>query len=168
MLPCEVSLPGGERTMRAVRRICVAVKDLSESALAVDLVKAMNIDGVQVRVVHVCVQENFGRARFSIEQPEEASFIVESALSDFLRAGIAVQGKVCHAAVGKASEAIVDDATAWGAAAIVLGHSHRGKLGFRLRGNVVQRLLRSSPCRVIVAASEAVRGADAPEREQVA
>jgi len=154
--------------MRAVRKICVAVKDLSESALAVDLVKAMNIDGVQVRVVHVC--ENFGRARFSPEQPEEASFIVESALSDFLRAGIAVQGKVCHALVGKskASEAIVDDATAWGADAIVLGHSHRGKLGFRLRGNVVQRVLRSPPCRVIVAASVAARGADAPAREQVA
>ena len=149
-----------------VQKICVAVKDLTDCALGLDVVKAMGIDNAEVRLVHVSLHENFGRARFPLEAPEEASHIVEAAVAQFRWAGFTVHGKVCRALVGKESDAIVDDATDWGADAIVLGRPHHGDLAIRMRGSVVQRVIQSSPCPVVVAASAASLSALSPSREQ--
>jgi nucleotide-binding universal stress UspA family protein len=149
-----------------IQRVCVAVKDLSESTLGIDVVRAMAADDAEVLLVHVSARENFGRARFPLEDTEEASLIAEAALSQFGKAGITAQAKVCRALVGKESDAIVKSAAEWGADTIVLGHPHGGEFVARMRGSVVQRVVLSSQCPVIVASIPRL-GTVAPAREQV-
>jgi nucleotide-binding universal stress UspA family protein len=156
-----------EWTMK-VQKVCVAVKDGSESPLELDAVKAIAGDHAQVCLVHVSPREYSGRGRFALESAQEASQVVEAAAREFSRAGITVHGKVCSAMVGKESEAILDEATKWGADAIVVGHSHHGRLAARVRGSVVQRVIQGSSCPVIVAASVASLGELSPVAAQVA
>ncbi|HXY45374.1 MAG TPA: universal stress protein [Acidimicrobiales bacterium] len=151
-----------------LQKICVAVKDMSESALEADMVKEIAGDNAQVRLIHVRSQENFGRARFPLEEGEQSKSILDAALLEFQRVGIKAHGKVCSALVGKEAEAIVDEATKWGADAIVLGHPHHGKLSARVRGGLVQRVIQSAPCPVVVAASSASLQAPSLPRERVA
>jgi hypothetical protein len=66
-------------------------------------------------------------------------------------AGIAASGHVRYALVDRAAEAIVADATEWGADLIVLGSPRRSELAARLFGSVTLRVLRHAPCPVLVA-----------------
>jgi nucleotide-binding universal stress UspA family protein len=66
-------------------------------------------------------------------------------------AGITATGQVRPALIDRAADAIIAEATEWGADLIVLGFPRRGELTTRLFGSVTLRVLQNAPCPVLVA-----------------
>lgn len=134
-----------------LRRICVAVKDLT-SGLELAAAKAFAAEGpTEVRVLHVCLRETFGRARFDVERPDEAVFVTEASVFELRMAGVGAHGRVRHAPVGQLARAIVEDADGWGADLIILGPSGRSGLAAKLKPAVAHSVTRLATCPVLVA-----------------
>ena len=105
----------------------------------------------EARVLHLNLRESYGGRRFPLETDAAASYAAEAAVFELRMAGMTTSGQVRHAMIGKAAEAITDEATEWGADLIILGPSHRGELTTRLRGSVTLQVLQHAPCPVLVA-----------------
>jgi nucleotide-binding universal stress UspA family protein len=107
----------------------------------------------EARVLHLNLRESIGGRRFAIETDAAAYGVVEAAVLELRMAGIDASGQVRHALVDRAAEAIVAEATEWGADLIVLGFPRRSELATRLFGSVTLRVLRHAPCPVLVASA---------------
>jgi Universal stress protein family len=104
----------------------------------------------EARVLHLNLRESIRGQRFSLETDSSASYVVEATVFELRMAGIGASGLVGHAPFDRAAEAIVADATEWGADLIVLGFPRRRELLTRLFGSVTLRVLQHAPCPVLV------------------
>lgn len=133
-------------------RILVAIDDIGQQPVAIDLVKNVATDGTtQVRVLHLRLREVSGFSWYARETGSEAAFVADAAVFDLRMAGLAAGGDVRYAAVDRVAEAILAEAKAFDADLIVLGGPTRGELLARLFGSVTLRVIRRSRCPVIVA-----------------
>jgi nucleotide-binding universal stress UspA family protein len=123
--------------------VLVAVGGSGDQTTVVKLGAAVARDyGARVCVVHATERQVSGRASFDLETPEEAREIVENAMSDVRRQGVATSGYIVLTSVGHVPDAILQKAADVGADEIIVGaKSHGGRL---LRGKA-ERLLRRSP-----------------------
>jgi nucleotide-binding universal stress UspA family protein len=131
--------------------VLVPVEDASQVEHVVELARRAGVD--QARVLHLSLRESIGGRRFALETESQASYAVEAALFALSMAGVRASGQVRHALVDRAAEAIVAEATEWGADLIVLGSPRRGELTTRLFGSLTLRVLQHAPCPVLVASS---------------
>ena len=137
------------RSQPVFKRVLVPVEDASQMEQVVEL--ARRAGASEARVLHLNLRESIRGQRFAIETESSASGVVEAAVLELGMAGIAASGQVRHALVDRAAEAIVADATEWGADLIVLGFPRRSELVTRLFGSVTLRVLQHAPCPVLVA-----------------
>ena|SRR5215472_11813214 len=140
-------------TKPAFRRVLIPVADASQAEQVAEL--ARRVGASEARVLHLSLRENIGGRRFAIETEADASYAVEGAVFELRMAGIGASGQVVHALVGKAAEAIVAEAAAWGADLIVLGTPRRGEFATRLFGSMTLRVLQHAQCPVLVASPAA-------------
>jgi len=131
------------------RRVLIPVEDASQAEHAVDL--ARRAGASEARALHLNLRENIGGRRFPLETESSASGVVEATVFELRMAGIGASGQVRHAIVDRAAEAIVAEATEWGADLIVLGAPRRSEFVTRLFGSVTLRVLQHAPCPVLVA-----------------
>lgn len=161
-VPVREGMPASDTdtsTRPVLKRVLVAVEDLSQVKQAVEL--ARQAGASQARVLHLSLREIAGGRRFSLETGAEASRVVEATVLELRIAGIETSGVIRYALVGKAAEAIVAEATEWGADLIVLGFPRCSEFAIRLLGSVTLRVLRHAPCPVLVASAAA---GDRPHR----
>jgi nucleotide-binding universal stress UspA family protein len=133
------------------RRVLVAVEDPSQVKHVAEL--ARRAGASEARVLHLNLRESIGGRRYALESDSAASYAVEATVFELRMLGIGASGQVRHALVDKAAEAIVTDATEWGADLIVLGVPRRGEVAARLFGSVTLRVLLRAQCPVLVASS---------------
>ena len=131
------------------RRVLIAVADAGQVGPMVELARRAGVR--EARVLHLNLRESYGGRRFPLETDAAASYAAEAAVFELRMAGMTTSGQVRHAMIGKAAEAITDEATEWGADLIILGPSHRGEFATRLRGSVTLQVLQHAPCPVLVA-----------------
>ena len=139
------------QTQPAFRRVLVPVEDASQAEHVVEL--ARRAGAAEARVLHLNLFENIGGRRFAVETAPAVSGAVEAAVLELSLAGIGASGVVRRALVDRAAEAIVAEATDWGADLIVLGTPRRREIATRLFGSVTLRVLLHAPCPVIVASA---------------
>jgi nucleotide-binding universal stress UspA family protein len=132
------------------RRVLIAVADADQVGTVVELARRAGVR--EARVLHLNLRESYGGRRFPLETDAAASYAAEAAVFELRMAGMTTSGQVRHAMIGKAAEAITDEATEWGADLIILGPSRRGEIATRLRGSVMLQVLQHAPCPVLVAA----------------
>jgi len=156
--PAESSVPAGDvvpasdvdmTAVQVFKRVLIPVADPSKAGNAVGL--ARRAGAAEARVLHLNLHENIGGRRFALENESSASYVVEATVFELQMAGIGASGKIAHALLDRAAEAIIAEAVEWGADLIVLGHSRRGELATRLGGSVTLRVLAHAPCPVLVA-----------------
>lgn len=141
--------------MRMMRKICVAVKD-ARSEVEVEAAKKLAAEDLaQVRALHVWLWEGFGRARFAVERPDEATFVADASVFELRMAGVGAHGVVRRAPVDAIAQAIVDDAAAWGADLIIVGPSHRKGLARWVNRGTAHRVTQLASCPVVVATAPA-------------
>lgn len=138
-------------TKPVFRRVLIPVGDASQAEQLVEL--ARRVGASEARVLHLSLRENIGGRRFAIETEADASYAVEATIFELRMAGIGASGEIRHVLVGKAAEAIVAEATGWGADLIVLAAPRRGEFATRLFGSVTLRVLQKAQCPVLVASS---------------
>ena len=133
-------------------RMLLPLKGAEELEAQLTLALDLAVTSVsEVGVLHVTPVEFFGRARFSLETPAEASYQVESAVFELRMAGIGAQGHVRRAWVDRVGQEISLDAAAWAPDVMVLGPPRRGPRTHRTGEGISGRLERISPCPVLVA-----------------
>lgn len=138
-------------------RIFVAIADIRDSRTALEMVKDLSTeDSTVVQVVHFRLHELSGYSWYARESRRDASFQAEAALFDLRMAGISAAAEVRYAFFDRVAEAIIDQASTFGADLIVLGSPHRRELPARLFGSVTQRVIHKARCAVMVAPT--VRG----------
>jgi len=130
-------------------RVLMAVSDARQAGQVAEM--ARRVGASEVRVLHLNLREVMHGRRFPIETDDEAAYVVEAAVFELRMAGIGASGVVGHALLGKAAEAIVADATAWGADLIVVGAPHRNEVATRLFGSVSLSVLQRAQCPVLIA-----------------
>jgi nucleotide-binding universal stress UspA family protein len=133
------------------KRLLVPIDDASQIEHVAEL--ARRAGASEARVLHLNLHEYMGGRRFAIETESSAARVVEAAVLEFSMAGIEGTGHVLRAPIDKAAEAIVAEATQWGADLIVLGSPRRRVLATRLFGSVTLRVLLHAPCPVLVASA---------------
>jgi nucleotide-binding universal stress UspA family protein len=154
MVPVSDRAPASDTdtmTQPVFRRVLVPVEDASQMEHVVELARRAGVS--EARVLHLNLRESIGGRRFALETDSSASRVVEAAVFELRMAGIGASGQVRHALVDRAAEAIVAEATEWGADLIVLGFPRRSEFATRLFGSVTLRVLQNAPCPVLVASS---------------
>ena len=106
--------------------------------------------GFELRVVHVREYDFCRGSRFFLETPVEAASVTLDAVSQLRRAGLAASGFVREASRANVAQAIVHEAGAIGACAIILGGRLSGVLRAALFGSVSRRIVRQSNCPVVL------------------
>jgi nucleotide-binding universal stress UspA family protein len=140
------------RTQPAFKRVLVCVEDAGQVEQAVKLARQASVPGMtEARVLHLNLRENIGGRRFPVETKSAASYVVEAAVFELRMADLGASGEIRAALVDRAADAIIAEASGWGADLIVLGTPRRGELMTRLFGSVTLRVLQRSPCPVLVA-----------------
>jgi nucleotide-binding universal stress UspA family protein len=141
-------------------KILIAINDFGQSQPGLDLVKGLATEGItKVHALHCRERELSGYSWYAREKRNDAAFQAEAAVFDLRMAGLAAGAQVRYAIVDRAAEAILDEATRFGADLIVLGPPRRRELAARTFGSVTQRVIQRSRCPVIVS-PRAPRGSD--------
>jgi nucleotide-binding universal stress UspA family protein len=139
----------GSTNPPAYRRVLIPIQDASQAKQAVEL--ARRAGATEARILHLNLRESYGGRRFALETDSAASRVVEATVFELRMAGITATGQVRPALIDRAADAIIAEATEWGADLIVLGFPRRGELTTRLFGSVTLRVLQHAPCPVLVA-----------------
>jgi nucleotide-binding universal stress UspA family protein len=142
---------GATSTEPTFRRVLIPVLDASQADNLVEL--ARRVGATEARVLHLNLRESIAGRQFPIETAADASYVVEAAVFELRMAGIGASGQIGYVLVGKAGEAIVEEASKWGADLIVLGVPRRAEFATRLFGSVTLRVLQHAQCPVLVASS---------------
>jgi nucleotide-binding universal stress UspA family protein len=124
-------------------RLLVAV-DHSEFAERV-LTEAKGLatlSGGEVWVLHVQEHEILPRGGIlPRESTDEASAIVDAAVSELARAGVKAHGELGRSAYGQAAQVIVGKASEYDAGLIVMGSRGRGDLAGMLLGSTAHKVI---------------------------
>ena len=132
-------------------RVVVGVKRLDVDRPVLDFVADLVADtGSEVLVVHVRERLCSKSGPSFLETNDQASCVVEEAVFELRMAGIGASGRVTSTLEGRVVQALVDEASACTASAIVVGRHRRRGLRRLLRSDR-ERLLRLSSLPVMLA-----------------
>jgi nucleotide-binding universal stress UspA family protein len=149
--PTHAGAGGGGQSFQ---RICVPVGPSGQGdrtlALAARFCAAT---GGRLRVVHVRMWDpavRGGGGRFYLETSEEATAVLDRALSSVWACGVAASGVIVDAPRQRLARAIAAQARAWRAEVLVVARRPRTALGALLFGGLPERLMREAGCPVLV------------------
>ena len=109
--------------------------------------------GGRLRVVHVRMWDpavRGGGARFYLETSEEATAVLERALTSVWERGVAASGVIVDAPRQRLARAIAIQAQAWRAEVLVVARRPRTALGALVLGSLPEKLMREASCPVLV------------------
>lgn len=109
--------------------------------------------GGRLRVVHVRAWDpavRGGGGRFYLETSQEATAILDRALTSVWACGVAASGVVVDAPRQWLARTIAIQARAWGAEVLVVARRPRTALGAFFLGGLPEKLLRDAGCPVLV------------------
>jgi nucleotide-binding universal stress UspA family protein len=136
------------------QRICVPVGPSGETNRALAAAASFGAaTGGRLRVVHVRTWDPAARgggARFYYETSEEATALLDRALTSVWACGVAASGVVVNAPRHRLARAIAVQAQAWGAEVLVVARRPRTALGVLVFGSVPEQLMREAGCPVLV------------------
>ena len=125
------------------QRICVPVGSSGFGAAT----------GGRLRVVHVRMWDpavRGGGGRFYLETSEEATAVLERALTSVWERGVAASGVIVDAPRQWLARAIAIQARAWHAEVLVVTRRPRTALGALFLGSLPEKLMREASCPVLV------------------
>ena len=136
----------------AIRRIVLGFDGSEQSRDAAALARRLAaIDGPDAEVV-VVVSFDYPPAPVTVAEQGPTSFSsAQSRLDEAERLLAGVRASTRAVAASSAARALIEVAEAESADVIVIGSTHRGRLGRVLPGSVGERLLHGAPCAVAVA-----------------
>lgn len=151
-LPAPEAWPGtgGKR----LQRILVPVDPFGRAGQALALAARLSaaVDG-QLRLVHVRMWDpaaKGGGGRFYFQTSEQATAVLEKALTSVWRTGVTASGVVVDARRAQLASAIAAEAHSWGAEAMVVTRRRRTAIGVLLLGSLPDDLMRQVSCPVLV------------------
>jgi nucleotide-binding universal stress UspA family protein len=109
--------------------------------------------GGKLRVVHVRMWDpavRGGGGRFYLETSEEATAVLDWALTSAWACGVEASGVVVDAPRQRVGRAIAVAAHSWGAEVIVVPRRRRSALGVLLFGSLPDEMVRQAGCPVLV------------------
>ena len=109
--------------------------------------------GGRLRVVHVRMWDpavRGGGGRFYLETSEEATAVLERALTSVWERGVAASGVIVDAPRQWLARAIAIQARAWHAEVLVVTRRPRTALGALFLGSLPEKLMREASCPVLV------------------
>lgn len=135
------------------QRLLVPVDPYGRAAPALALAAQFSaVAGSHLRLVHVRMWDPpiRGAARFFPETSEEATALLDQALTGLWNLGATASGVVVDAERSRAAAAIAAEARSWGADAMVVARRPRRALGVLLLGSLSDRVIRAASCPVLV------------------
>ena len=134
-------------------RILVPI-DATDSSLAAlpAMLRFSESSGFSVRLVHVRVWDpaTRGRGRLYLETAEEATTLLDGALTGLRVRNIQASGLVVNAPRRQTAAAILAEVAAWRSDVIVMASRPRRLLTAMLMGSVSQRVVREARCPVLI------------------
>jgi nucleotide-binding universal stress UspA family protein len=144
--------PGGGQSLK---RILVPVDESgpSDRALALAARFAAQVGG-QLRVVHVRTWDppaRGGLGRFFWETSEQATALLDQALTSVWACGVPASGVVVDAKRSRVADAVAAEARSWRAEVMVVARRPRTAIGVLLTGSLSNQIMRAAGCPVLVA-----------------
>jgi nucleotide-binding universal stress UspA family protein len=141
---------GGKR----LQRILVPVDPIgrADHALAMAARFSAAVSG-QLRLVHVRMWDpaaKGGGGRFYIQTSEEATTVLEKALTSVWGTGVPASGVVVDAQRAQIAHAIAAEADSWRAEVMVVTRRRRTAIGVLLFGSLLDELMRQVSCPILV------------------
>jgi nucleotide-binding universal stress UspA family protein len=137
-----------------LQRILVPVDPFGRANRALALAAQFSAAvGGQLRLVHVRTWEPAGRngaGHFFFQTSEEATTVLDKALTSVWASGVPASGVVVEAARSRAARAIAAEARSWGAGVMVVARRQRTALGVLVFGSLSAQLMREASCPVLV------------------
>jgi nucleotide-binding universal stress UspA family protein len=155
-IPATAASPVGGG--RPIRRILVPVDSLgrADGALALAARLCAEVDG-QLRLVHARAWDPpipGGAGRFFWESSEQATEVLDKALTSVWARGVPASGVVVEAVRNRVARAIAAEARGWGAEIMVIARRSRTMIGVLLLGSMSDQLMREAGCPVLVTQQE--------------
>jgi nucleotide-binding universal stress UspA family protein len=141
---------GGE----SLQRVLVPVDESghADRALALAVQFCAQVGG-QLRLVHVRMWDpsvpRYG-GRFFWETSEQATTVLDQALTSVWACGVPASGVVVDAARSRVARAIAAEARSWRAQVMVVARRPRTAIGVMLHGSLSAQLMREAGCPVLV------------------
>jgi len=137
-----------------LQRILVPVGRFGRPERALALAARFSAEvGGQLRLVHVRMWEPAGRngtGRFFSETSEEATALLDKALTSVWACGVPASGVVVDASRSRAARAVAAEARSWRAGVMVVARRRRTAIGVLVFGSVSAQLMREAGCPVLV------------------
>ena len=152
----RIQAPGARAAAggRSLQRIFVPVDSSGQCDPALALAARFSAEvGGQLRLVHVRMWDPAGKGgwgRFFTETSEQATAVLDRALSSVWACGVPASGVVVDAARHRVARAIAAQARSWGAEVIVVSRRPRTAVGVLLLGSLSAQLMREASCPVLV------------------
>jgi len=141
---------GGE----SLQRILVPVDSSGQSDKALALAARFSVEvGGQLRLVHVRMWDppaRGGLGRFFWETSEQATMVLDQALTSVWACGVQASGVVVDAKRSRVARAVAAEARSWRAGVMVVARRPRTAIGVLLLGSVSAQLMREAACPVLV------------------
>ena len=141
---------GGKR----LQRILVPVDPFGRADHALALAARFGAAaGGQLRLIHVRMWDpaaKGGGGRFYYQTSEEATAVLEKALTSVWGTGVRASGVVVDARRGQLANVIATEAHSWGAEVMVVTRRRRTAIGVLLLGSLPDDLMRQVSCPVLV------------------
>ena len=151
-LPATGALPGGGG--RRLQRILVPVDPFGRADHALALAaRFSSAVGGQLRLVHVRMWDpaaKGGGGRFYTQTSEQATAVLEKALTGVWSTGVPASGVVVDARRAQVASVIATEAHAWGAEVMVMTRRRRTAIGVLLLGSLPDDVMRQVSCPVLV------------------
>jgi nucleotide-binding universal stress UspA family protein len=122
----------------------------SQKAVSVAADIAKKSDG-EVLVFHVREYQVARGGAYPLEEEPQAQELVDGVTASLKAEGVGARGVVEPHVVGSAAKAILNEAEAEGADAIVMGCRGRSELAGLLLGSVAHKVIQLSHCPVVIA-----------------
>jgi nucleotide-binding universal stress UspA family protein len=134
-----------------MKKILLAIDGSEHSKRAIpvgaEMAKALS---AEILVFHQREHEAAPRLSVDVEDPKDASALVDSAVEEIRGAGVAsVEGRVDVGILGREANAILDVAEQQGAELIVMGTRGLSELSGLLLGSVANKVIHLADCPVL-------------------
>jgi nucleotide-binding universal stress UspA family protein len=136
------------------RRILVPVDPFGRCAAAMTLAGRLSLTvGGVLRLIHVRAWDppaRGGMGRFYLQTSEEATALLDTALTGLWACGAAASGMVLDAPRPLTAAAIAAEASSWRADVMVVARRRRRALGVLLFGSLSDQVMQETQCPVLV------------------
>ena len=134
-----------------MNKIFLPVDGSAHSRQAIDQASALaRLSGGEVRVFHLQEREPSKAGTASFETTEDATSLVDDAVSQLQNAGVKASGETRAGLSGEAAKAIVDEASRFGADLIIMGSRGLSDFQALLVGSVAHKVLHYAHCPVLI------------------